>query len=64
VGDWARGARGGVFFVEGVGVDEGAVGGLGLGAVVEDPDDLGVVSGGDLVRGGIGGRTAIMERRM
>jgi hypothetical protein len=29
-----------VLFVEGVRVDEGAVGGLGLGAVVEDPYDL------------------------
>lgn len=40
VGDGARGAGAWVLFVEGVRVDEGAVGGLGLGAIVEDPDDL------------------------
>ena len=42
--------------MEGVGVDEGAVGGLGLGAVVEDPDDLwGGVSGWVFGEMGIGG---------
>jgi len=39
VGYGARGAGAWVLFVEGVGVDEGAVAGLGLGAVVEDPDN-------------------------
>jgi hypothetical protein len=40
VGDAAGGAGRGLFFVEGEGVDVGAVGGAGFGAVVEDPDDL------------------------
>lgn len=43
VGYGARGAGARMLFVEGVGVDEGAVAGLGLGAVVEDPDNLWVV---------------------
>lgn len=39
-GHLARGAGGGVVLVEGVRVNEGAVGSLRLGAVIEDPDDL------------------------
>jgi len=34
-----------VLLVQGVGVDEGAVAGLRLRAVVEDPDDLGMLVG-------------------
>ena len=40
VGDAAGGAGGGFLFVEGEGVDVGAVGGGRLAAVVEYPDDL------------------------
>ena len=45
VGDGAGGARAGVLLVQGVGVDEGAVAGLWLRAVVEYPDDLGMLVG-------------------
>ena len=41
VGDGARLARARVLLVQGVGVDKSAVAGGGLGAVVEDPDNLG-----------------------
>lgn len=55
-GHLAGGVRVGGVFVEGVRVDEGAVGGLGLGAVVEDPDDLwGESVVGFLEEMGIGG---------
>jgi hypothetical protein len=63
VGDGARGARARVLFVQGVRVDKGAVGGLRLGAVVEDPYNLsvlgaeaaGVRAGADLRRSWRGG---------
>lgn len=44
VGDGTRGAGAWVLFVEGIRVDKGAVAGLWLGAIVEDPDNLGDVS--------------------
>lgn len=40
VGDASGRTAGGFLFVEGKGVDVGAMGGAGLGAVVEDPDNL------------------------
>jgi len=43
VGDGAGRARAGVLLVQGVGVDKGAVAGLRLRSVVEDPDDLGML---------------------
>jgi hypothetical protein len=43
VGDGTRGARAWVLLVEGIRVDEGAVAGLRLRAVVEYPDNLGLL---------------------
>jgi hypothetical protein len=43
VGDGARGARARVLLVQGIRVDKGAVAGLRLRAVVEDPYDLGML---------------------
>jgi hypothetical protein len=63
VGNGARCARARGLLVQGVRVDKGAVLGLGLGAIVEDPDNLGLsvwalgtVGGGQL--------TVIMDSRM
>jgi len=63
VGDGARGARAGVFLVQSVRIDKGAVAGLGLRAVVEDPHNLGWLALGRKDRMGRW-LTATMDRRM
>lgn len=64
VGDGARRAGARVLLVQGVRVDKGAVGGVRLGAIVEDPDNLRGVSGRVATEGGGGRLTATMDSRM
>jgi hypothetical protein len=62
VGDGTRGARAGMLLVEGIRVDESAVAGLWLRAIVEYPYDLGLSVA--VPEEGAAVLTQIMDRRM